>query len=45
MVSNRYASATDTEVRRTAGGDGRPARAGGGPFAGSGGPWSATRGG
>ena len=32
MVSNRYASATDTEVRRTAGGDGRPARAGGGPF-------------
>ncbi len=32
MVSNRYASATDTEVRRTTGGDGRPARAGGGPF-------------
>ena len=32
MVSNRYASATDTGVRRVAGGEARPARAGGGPF-------------
>ena len=32
MVSNRYASATDTGVRRVAGGEARPVRAGGGPF-------------
>ena len=36
MVSNRYASATDTGVRRAAGGEARPARAGGGPFGGLG---------
>ena len=33
MVRNRYAFPTDTAVRRAAGGEGRPAQAGGGPFA------------
>ena len=33
MVRNRYAFPTDTAVRRAAGGEGRPAEAGGGPFA------------